>query len=192
METNFELLDEIYITLEEQIDRIFDVLESEDTSKKILVKEIQDVFTNAIQRYIDVLTSEFSSENKCRISIWRVSKDNDSKLNIVARSSSFLRSSTLELDVNNSIAGRALRKKIKQFSKKLDSDPDWTKYFQESHYKAISAFPLIDEKVVTIDYKNVPTNVEDRLSELIVDGISNILHRISHVEIFISILEEEI
>ena len=43
--------------------------------------------------------------------------------------------------------------------------------------------------MVTIDYKNVPTEVEERLSELIVNGLDNIYSRISKVIIFINMIE---
>lgn len=43
--------------------------------------------------------------------------------------------------------------------------------------------------MVTIDYKNVPTEVEERLSELIVNGLDNIYSRISKVRIFLNVIE---
>ena len=177
LKTNFELLEEIIPTLENQIDRIIEVWD--DDSKEVKTKrisEVYDVLSDAVQRYIDVLTSEFNSENKCRISVWGLSnkEGSEDKLNIIARSATFLRSSNRELDINNSIAGRAFRKGTKQLSKHLESDPDWEKYLLDSRYKSISAFPIQGEKVVTIDYKNVPTEVEERLSELIVNGLDNI------------------
>lgn len=178
LKTNFELLEEIIPTLENQIDRIIEVWD--DDSKEVKtqrISEIYDVFSDAVQRYIDVLTSEFNSENK---------------LNIIARSATFLRSSNRELDINNSIAGRAFRKGTKQLSKHLESDPDWEKYLLDSRYKSISAFPIQGEKVVTIDYKNVPTEVEERLSELIVNGLDNIYSRISKVRIFLNIIEGDL
>jgi hypothetical protein len=141
-----------------------------------------------------VLTSEFNSENKCRISVWGLSnkEGSEDKLNIIARSATFLRSSNRELDINNSIAGRAFRKGTKQLSKHLESDPDWEKYLLDSRYKSISAFPIQGEKVVTIDYKNVPTEVEERLSELIVNGLDNIYSRISKIRIFLNVIEGEL
>lgn len=163
-------------------------------AKKQCVDEVYDVITDAVQRYIDVLTSEFNSENKCRISVWGLSnkEGSEDKLNIIARSATFLRSSNRELDINNSIAGRAFRKGTKQLSKHLESDPDWEKYLLDSRYKSISAFPIQGEKVVTIDYKNVPTEVEERLSELIVNGLDNIYSRISKVKIFLNIIEGDL
>ena len=192
LKTNFELLEEIIPTLENQIDRIIEVWD--DDSKEVKtqrISEVYDVFSDAVQRYIDVLTSEFNSENKCRISVWGLSnkEGSEDKLNIIARSATFLRSSNRELDINNSIAGRAFRKGAKQLSKHLESDPDWEKYLFDSRYKSISACPIQGEKVVTIDYKNVPTEVEERLSELIVNGLDNIYSRISKVKIFLNVIE---
>lgn len=195
LKTNFELLEEIILTLENQIDRIKEIWNDDSQEvKRQRVIEIYDVFNNAVQRYIDVLTSEFNSENKCRISVWGPSnkEGGEDKLNIIARSSTFLRSSNRELDINNSIAGRAFRKETKQLSKHLESDPDWGKYLLDSRYKSISAFPIPGEKVVTIDYKNVPTEVEERLSELIVNGLDNIYSRISKVRIYLDIIEGEL
>lgn len=195
LKTNFELLEEIIPTLEIQISRIQDVWnDTNQEAKKQCVDEVYDVITDAVQRYIDVLTSEFNSENKCRISVWGLSnkEGSEDKLNIIARSATFLRSSNRELDINNSIAGRAFRKGTKQLSKHLESDPDWEKYLLDSRYKSISAFPIQGEKVVTIDYKNVPTEVEERLSELIVNGLDNIYSRISKVRIFLNIIEGEL
>jgi len=195
LKTNFELLDEIIPTLEIQISRIQDVWnDTNQEAKKQCVDEVYDVITDAVQRYIDVLTSEFNSENKCRISVWGLSnkEGSEDKLNIIARSATFLRSSNRELDINNSIAGRAFRKGTKQLSKHLESDPDWEKYLLDSRYKSISAFPIQGEKVVTIDYKNVPTEVEERLSELIVNGLDNIYSRISKVKIFLNIIEGDL
>lgn len=195
LKTNFELLDEIIPTLEIQISRIQDVWYSNNQeAKKKCVDEVYDVIIDAVQRYIDVLTSEFNSENKCRISVWGLSNKEGSKdkLNIIARSATFLRSSNRELDINNSIAGRAFRKGTKQLSKHLESDPDWEKYLLDSRYKSISAFPIQGEKVVTIDYKNVPTEVEERLSELIVNGLDNIYSRISKIRIFLNVIEGEL
>ena len=191
LKTNFELLEEIIPTLENQIDRITEVWDDDSQEvKKQRVSEVYDVFSDAVQRYIDVLTSEFNSENKCRISVWGLNKEeSEDKLNIIARSATFLRSSNRELDINNSIAGRAFRKGTKQLSKHLESDPDWEKYLLDSRYKSISAFPIQGEKVVTIDYKNVPTEVEECLSELIVNGLDNIYSRISKVRIFLNIIE---
>lgn len=195
LKTNFELLDEIIPTLEIQISRIQDVWYSNNQeAKKKCVDEVYDVIIDAVQRYIDVLTSEFNSENKCRISVWGLSnkEGSEDKLNIIARSATFLRSSNRELDINNSIAGRAFRKGTKQLSKRLESDPDWEKYLLDSRYKSISAFPIQGEKVVTIDYKNVPTEVEERLSELIVNGLDNIYSRISKIRIFLNVIEGEL
>ena len=195
LKTNFELLDEIIPTLEIQISRIQDVWYSNNQEpKKKCVDEVYDVIIDAVQRYIDVLTSEFNSENKCRISVWGLSnkEGSEDKLNIIARSATFLRSSNRELDINNSIAGRAFRKGTKQLSKHLESDPDWEKYLLDSRYKSISAFPIQGEKVVTIDYKNVPTEVEERLSELIVNGLDNIYSRISKIRIFLNVIEGEL
>lgn len=195
LKTNFELLDEIIPTLEIQISRIQDVWYSNNQeAKKKCVDEVYDVIIDAVQRYIDVLTSEFNSENKCRISVWGLSnkEGSEDKLNIIARSATFLRSSNRELDINNSIAGRAFRKGTKQLSKHLESDPDWEKYLLDSRYKSISAFPIQGEKVVTIDYKNVPTEVEERLSELIVNGLDNIYSRISKIRIFLNVIEGEL
>ena len=192
LKTNFELLEEIIPTLENQIDRITEVWDDDSQEvKKQRVSEVYDVFSDAVQRYIDVLTSEFNSENKCRISVWGLSnkEGSEDKLNIIARSATFLRSSTRELDINNSIAGRAFRKRTKQLSNHLESDPDWEKYLLDSRYKSISAFPIQGEKVVTIDYKNVPTEVEERLSELIVNGLDNIYSRISKVRIYLNVIE---
>ena len=192
LKTNFELLEEIIPTLENQIDRIIEVWDDDSQEvKKQRISEVYDVFSDAVQRYIDVLTSEFNSENKCRISVWGLSNKEGSKdkLNIIARSATFLRSSNRELDIDNSIAGRAFRKGTKQLSKHLESDPDWEKYLLDSRYKSISAFPIQGEKVVTFDYKNVPTEVEERLSELIVNGLDNIYSRISKVRIFLNIIE---
>lgn len=191
LKTNFELLEEIIPTLENQIDRITEVWDDDSQEvKKQRVSEVYDVFSDAVQRYIDVLTSEFNSENKCRISVWGLNKEeSEDKLNIIARSATFLRSSNRELDINNSIAGRAFRKGTKQLSKHLESDPDWEKYLLDSHYKSISAFPIQGEKVVTIDYKNVPTEVEECLSELIVNGLDNIYSRISKVRIYLNVIE---
>lgn len=195
LKTNFELLDEIILTLEIQTSRIQDVWYSNNQeAKKKCVDEVYDVIIDAVQRYIDVLTSEFNSENKCRISVWGLSnkEGSEDKLNIIARSATFLRSSNRELDINNSIAGRAFRKGTKQLSKHLESDPDWEKYLLDSRYKSINAFPIQGEKVVTIDYKNVPTEVEERLSELIVNGLDNIYSRISKIRIFLSVIEGEL
>ena len=195
LKTNFELLDEIIPTLEIQISRIQDVWYSNNQeAKKKCVDEVYDVIIDAVQRYIDVLTSEFNSENKCRISVWGLSnkEGSEDKLNIIARSATFLRSSNRELDINNSIAGRAFRKGTMQLSKRLESDPDWEKYLLDSRYKSISAFPIQGEKVVTIDYKNVPTEVEERLSELIVNGLDNIYSRISKIRIFLNVIEGEL
>lgn len=195
LKTNFELLDEIILTLEIQISRIQDVWYSNNQeAKKKCVDEVYDVIIDAVQRYIDVLTSEFNSENKCRISVWGLSnkEGSEDKLNIIARSATFLRSSNRELDINNSIAGRAFRKGTKQLSKHLESDPDWEKYLLDSRYKSINAFPIQGEKVVTIDYKNVPTEVEERLSELIVNGLDNIYSRISKIRIFLNVIEGEL
>lgn len=191
LQTNFELLEEIIPTLENQIDRITEVWDDDSQEvKKQRVSEVYDVFSDAVQRYIDVLTSEFNSENKCRISVWGLNKEeSEDKLNIIARSATFLRSSNRELDINNSIAGRAFRKGTKQLSKHLESDPDWEKYLLDSRYKSISAFPIQGEKVVTIDYKNVPTEVEECLSELIVNGLDNIYSRISKVRIYLNVIE---
>lgn len=191
LKTNFELLEEIIPTLENQIDRITEVWDDDSQEvKKQRVSEVYDVFSDAVQRYIDVLTSEFNSENKCRISVWGLNKEeSEDKLNIIARSATFLRSSNRELDINNSIAGRAFRKGTKQLSKHLESDPDWKKYLLDSRYKSISAFPIQGEKVVTIDYKNVPTEVEECLSELIVNGLDNIYSRISKVRIYLNVIE---
>lgn len=192
LKTNFELLDEIIPSLEIQISRIQDVWYSNNQeAKKKCVDEVYDVIIDAVQRYIDVLTSEFNSENKCRISVWGLSnkEGSEDKLNIIARSATFLRSSNRELDINNSIAGRAFRKGTKQLSKHLESDPDWEKYLLDSRYKSISAFPIQGEKVVTIDYKNVPTEVEECLSELIVNGLDNIYSRISKVRIYLNVIE---
>lgn len=191
LKTNFELLEEIIPTLENQIDRITEVWDDDSQEvKKQRVSEVYDVFSDAVQRYIDVLTSEFNSENKCRISVWGLNKEeSEDKLNIIARSATFLRSSNRELDINNSIAGRAFRKGTKQLSKHLESDPDWEKYLLDSRYKSISAFPIQGEKVVTIDYKNVPTEVEECLSELIVNGLDNIYSRISKVRIYLNVIE---
>lgn len=191
LKTNFELLEEIILTLEDQIVRIIEVSDDSKEKKIERINEVYDVLIAAVQRYIDVLTSEFNSENKCRISVWGLSnkEGSEDKLNIIARSATFLRSSTRELDINNSIAGRAFRKRTKQLSNHLESDPDWEKYLLDSRYKSISAFPIQGEKVVTIDYKNVPTEVEERLSELIVNGLDNIYSRISKVIIFINMIE---
>ena len=191
LKTNFELLEEIIPTLENQIDRIIEVWDDDSQEvKKQRISEVYDVFSDAVQRYIDVLTSEFNSENKCRISVWGLNKEeSEDKLNIIARSATFLRSSNRELDINNSIAGRAFRKGTKQLSKHLESDPDWEKYLLDSRYKSISAFPIQGEKVVTIDYKNVPTEVEECLSELIVNGLDNIYSRISKVRIYLNVIE---
>ena len=191
LKTNFELLEEIIPTLENQIDRIIEVWDDDSQEvKKQRVSEVYDVFSDAVQRYIDVLTSEFNSENKCRISVWGLNKEeSEDKLNIIARSATFFRSSNRELDINNSIAGRAFRKGTKQLSKHLESDPDWGKYLLDSRYKSISAFPIQGEKVVTIDYKNVPTEVEECLSELIVNGLDNIYSRISKVRIYLNVIE---
>lgn len=191
LKTNFELLEEIIPTLENQIDRITEVWDDDSQEvKKQRVSEVYDVFSDAVQRYIDVLTSEFNSENKCRISVWGLNKEeSEDKLNIIARSATFLRSSNRELDINNSIAGRAFRKGTKQLSKHLESDPDWEKYLLDSRYKSISAFPIQGEKVVTIDYKNVPTEVEECLSELIVNGLDHIYSRISKVRIYLNVIE---
>lgn len=191
LKTNFELLEEIIPTLENQIDRITEVWDDDSQEvKKQRVSEVYDVFSDAVQRYIDVLTSEFNSENKCRISVWGLNKEeSEDKLNIIARSATFLRSSNRELDINNSIVGRAFRKGTKQLSKHLESDPDWEKYLLDSRYKSISAFPIQGEKVVTIDYKNVPTEVEECLSELIVNGLDNIYSRISKVRIYLNVIE---
>lgn len=191
LKTNFELLEEIILTLEDQIVRIIEVSDDSKEVKIERINEIYDVLIAAVQRYIDVLTSEFNSENKCRISVWGLSnkEGSEDKLNIIARSATFLRSSTRELDINNSIAGRAFRKRTKQLSNHLESDPDWEKYLLDSRYKSISAFPIQGEKVVTIDYKNVPTEVEERLGELIVNGLDNIYSRISKVIIFINMIE---
>ncbi len=191
LKTNFELLEEIIPTLENQIDRIIEVWDDDSQEvKKQRVSEVYDVFSDAVQRYIDVLTSEFNSENKCRISVWGLNKEeSEDKLNIIARSATFFRSSNRELDINNSIAGRAFRKGTKQLSKHLESDPDWEKYLLDSRYKSISAFPIQGEKVVTIDYKNVPTEVEECLSELIVNGLDNIYSRISKVRIYLNVIE---
>lgn len=191
LKTNFELLEEIIPTLENQIDRITEVWDDDSQEvKKQRVSEVYDVFSDAVQRYIDVLTSEFNSENKCRISVLGLNKEeSEDKLNIIARSATFLRSSNRELDINNSIAGRAFRKGTKQLSKHLESDPDWEKYLLDSRYKSISAFPIQGEKVVTIDYKNVPTEVEECLSELIVNGLDNIYSRISKVRIYLNVIE---
>ena len=191
LKTNFELLEEIILTLEDQIVRIIEVSDDSKEKKIERINEVYDVLIAAVQRYIDVLTSEFNSENKCRISVWGLSnkEGSEDKLNIIARSATFLRSSTRELDINNSIAGRAFRKRTKQLSNHLESDHDWEKYLLDSRYKSISAFPIQGEKVVTIDYKNVPTEVEERLSELIVNGLDNIYSRISKVIIFINMIE---
>ena len=71
----------------------------------------------------------------------------------------------------------------------LEEHPDWEKYLLDSRYKSISAFPIQGEKVVTIDYKNVPTEVEECLSELIVNGLDNIYSRISKVRIYLNVIE---
>lgn len=193
LSANFELLEEILPTLEMQIDKIFEVWKDDvpipDKQKRI--DEIKNIFFDSIQRYIDVLTSEFNSHgNKCRISVWKLV--NDEKLKIIARSSTFLRSSNRELSINNSIVGRAYRKGIKQLSKHLDSDPDWEKYLIDSRYKSISAFPIQNETVISVDYKNVPTVVEERLTELIVNGLDNIFSKISKVSIYLEIIESEV
>lgn len=68
----------------------FGMMDRQDV-KKQRVSEVYDVFSDAVQRYIDVLTSEFNSENKCRISVWGLSNKEESKdkLNIIARSATF-------------------------------------------------------------------------------------------------------
>ena len=80
LKNNFELLEEIIPTLENQIDRIIEVWDDDNQEvKKQRVSEVYDVFSDAVQRYIDVLTSEFNSENKCRISVWGLSNKEESK-----------------------------------------------------------------------------------------------------------------
>ncbi|NQN49334.1 hypothetical protein HPA16_03070 [Streptococcus suis] len=194
LETYFELLEEILPTLEVQVESIFDVWDDEisQEDKRVRVNEVHNIFNNSIQRYIDVMTSEFTSTNKCRISVWYCPSEEENILKILARSSTFLRTSSRKLNIDNSIAGRAFRKGKKQFSKSLDVDPDWEKYLQDSRYQSISAFPIDGNRVVSIDYKFVPTELDDKLSELIVSGLDNIFSRIAKVSIYLDIIEKEI
>lgn len=153
------------------------------------VEKIDKFLPNSAQRYIDVMSSELSVQNRCRITIW-IHENN--QLKVLTRSSNFTTDPyypTLPLD--HSVAGRAYRKSEKQYSKNLKQDPDYFGGEGQTRYVAINAFPLEDNKVITIDFNKKTDELQDHLSDDIASGLSYIYSRIDKLRFLLGILNDK-
>jgi len=123
--------------------------------------------------YIDFLTHELSFNNRVRIILWGnengeetffygVPLHNYREMDIfeIFRSSNYSsRNKGKKININKSIAGRAMRKNVEQFVEDVKLDPDWSNE-DKSQYVSIWAVPLNNNQVLTIDYENKPDKTE--------------------------------
>lgn len=150
-----------YIIKTEQTIRYLNArINTKDTeiTKELIESEIGRVISD----FINLLSSELSYGNRTRVSLWTLNSEKNN-LEPLYRSSNFPNSKNTSkiLDINQSIAGRALRTGEFQYSEDLNSDPDWKQYFSNT-YKAIVAVPVDESRILTIDFKKIPPK-EDQL-----------------------------
>jgi len=154
---------------------ISEEIEDEDLTPK----EEKDIYSSTgevgrlLSDYIDFLTHELSFNNRVRIILWGIEDDEPvfhygvplesfRELDIIEifRSSNYSsRNKEKKININKSIAGRAMRKNKEQFVDNVQSDPDWSNE-DKSQYISIWAVPLSNNQVLTIDYENKPDDTE--------------------------------
>lgn len=146
-------------------------------------KSEKEIYTGEIGRilsdYIDFLTHELSFNNRVRIILWGLEDNERIFVNKSAmesfrekdiveifRSSNYSsRSKEKKININKSIAGRAMRTKEAQIVKDVANDPDWSSG-EKNQYISISAIPLEDNKILTIDYEKKPDSIEIYLAAI--------------------------
>lgn len=161
--------DEVAITTEEILDQKLDT----QNKKEFKMSEwFLENITDYLYEIVNIFSSELSYGNRKRVSLWSILKDDEGNdtnfLESIHRSSNFSYSKdeTIFLDVNKSIAGRAFRTKMSQFVTDLDNDPDWNGYSAQKKYQAIVAFPIGEHRVLTIDYKEIPSEEDLEIAQV--------------------------
>lgn len=141
-----------------------------------------------ISDFINLLSNKICVGNHSRVSLWVVdhestSETDEEELKVLYRSSNFPYNDSKSkcLSLNESIAGRAYRKKKPQFSCDLKNDPDWEKYSFKT-YSEIFAFPINTDYILTIDFKKKTRFMDRVVAQTSADQLSYIYEMIEYLE----------
>ncbi|MED4888565.1 hypothetical protein [Lysinibacillus fusiformis] len=153
-------------------------------------------FLNSTSEYIyeivNLLASEVGFNNRKRVSLWSLDESEQQDcLKSIYRSSNFpyAKDQSIHLNINTSIAGRAFRTKQRQDVKDLTTDPDWERFSTKQTYQSIIAFPIGDSRVLTIDYKSEPNDLELEFMQIAVNYLTLIYSYRSDVSMVAEIMD---
>ena len=142
-----------------------------------------------ISDFINLISNKICIGNHSRVSLWVIEdtgEDDTAKetqLKVLYRSSNFPynNSNSKCLTLDESIAGRAYRKKKSQFSVNLKEDPDWEKYSSKV-YNEIFAFPINQDYVLTIDFKKKTRELDRIIAQETATYLSYIYEMIEYLD----------
>lgn len=148
-----------------------------------LVSNEKSNFEENIQRIIESICNDIkmTAKNGHRSGFWFFEPDGNDvsigNLSLMFGSSGFPDSyfGNRKLDINNSIAGRSLRKGTIQLINDVEKDPDWDSNGVHN-YKAILCVPVHNYGVVTVDSKeeiSEQIKIIVELYAIIIEGIFN-------------------
>lgn len=142
-------------------DKILDSWVEEDSTLLVktqffFLKNMSDIIYSSL----NLAANEVNYQNRGRLSLWSLDNNNEDYLEKIYRSVQFeySKDETKNLNIHESIAGRAFRTKNDQIVLDLTTDPDWNNI--NNTYKAITAYPIGESRVLTIDFKEVPNEKE--------------------------------
>lgn len=142
-----------------------------------------------ISDFINLISNKICIGNHSRVSLWvieDIGEDNakkEAQLKVLYRSSNFPYNSSKSkyLNIDESIAGRAYRKKKSQFSVNLEEDDDWENY-SSTAYNEIFAFPINQDYVLTIDFKKKTRELDRIIAQESATYLSYIYEMIEYLD----------
>lgn len=138
-----------------------------------VASEFRQLATRILENLATALKTRTEDNHRC--GLWFVVSDG---LLMVAATSGFPASYlyTRKLGLNDSVAGRAFRKKTEEVVQDIDQDPDYTRNPESKHnYKSLLCFPIAPYGVVTIDAKRPFDEAQISIARLYVRLISSLV-----------------
>lgn len=191
IKSSIESINNFMLKTTEDIRELYTSLIDANKPEKTRLSQLENMVYETVYELINIIASDIGYNNRKRVSLWSKNSEDETILESLNRSANFPDSKdyTKHLDINKSIAGRALRTKSIQKVYDLKNDPDWNNYSTNQQYEVIIAFPIDGKRVMTIDYRKPPNAVEVDLLQTVVNNLSFLYSYNEHAGHYLQLLD---
>lgn len=191
MKSSIESINNFMLKTTEDVRESYKSLLDSNKPDKSRLSQLESTVYETVYEIINIIASDIGYNNRKRVSLWSVSSEDETVLKSLNRSANFPYSKdfTKYLNINKSIAGRALRTNSIQKVYDLKSDPDWNNFSTHQEYQVIIAFPIDETRVMTIDYRKPPNAIEVDLLQTVVNNLSFLYSYNEHAGHYLQLLD---